>query len=210
VELTRLVVLLGVAGLVPAVAYNRHFLGRWMGPGFDGGATIAAVAAFNVVLLTLIGMYSIPFATTGRVSLVVRPAAASAVLNLIASVACSKLFGPIGPLLGTSLSALSVGGWYLPWLLRREFGTSLPSLLKAVLSPLPLGAVYAGLVCWAARSHTPPGWLALLAEIGACAAAFLAMGWFAVLGPEDRLLWRARLISPLRGWFGRRLGRGPS
>ena len=126
VELTRLVVLLGVAGLVPVVAYNGDFVARWMGPGYDGGPAIAAASALDAVLLTLVTLFSIPFVTTGRVAMVAWPAAASAVLNLGASVLFSKWFGPIGPLLGTMLSTLCVGAWYLPWRLRARVRDAAP------------------------------------------------------------------------------------
>ncbi len=198
VELTRLVSLLGVAGMIPAVAYNGHFLLKWMGPKFvDGGLAIAALAGFNGMLLTLLGLFAIPFVTTGRVSVVVPASVASSVINIVASVICSWQFGPIGPLMGTAIGGLSVGAWYLPWQLRRTFGTPIRGLVRAVASPIPWGVGYWFLASWASRSHQPVGWLGLIAEMGAWVIAFLILGTFAILGPEDRSLWKGRLIDPL-------------
>ena len=192
---------LGVAGLVPSVAYNSHFVLMWMGPrnGNDGGTAIAAVAAVNALLLTLIALFSFPFVTTGRVRVVAAPAAGAAILNLVASVGFTKLLGPIGPLLGTTLAALSVGAWYLPWQLRKTFGTPISGLARAVLVPLPWGLGYWLLVSSVARVHAPRGWLGFLAEMIAWSVAFVALGTWTILGPDDRSLWRARLIDPILG-----------
>jgi O-antigen/teichoic acid export membrane protein len=193
VELTRVVVLLAMAGLSPVVAYNHHFVARWVGAALDGGVWIAVAAAVNAVLLTLTMLYSVAFVSTGRVALLARPAAASAALNVAASVLLARAFGPIGPLLGTTVATLAVSAWYLPWQLRRVFGTSLPSLLNAVVAPVAWGVPYAVALRWGALSHRPAGWVGLGAEMALAAFVFLVFGAFVVLRPADRALWRARL-----------------
>jgi O-antigen/teichoic acid export membrane protein len=197
IELTRLVVILGIAGQVPVIAYNSDFLRRWMGPGYDGGIAIAIAAGFNSVLLTLVACYSSTLVTTGRVSLIAVPALGSAVINVIASVVFSWLFGPVGPLLGTAFGVLSVEAWYVPWQLSKVFGTSRRGLLGAVAIPLLWGVPYAGVVVSLAWSHRPLGWLGLIAEMGICSLMFLVFATFAILTPAERSLWDARLLDPL-------------
>ena len=41
-EITRLAAVLGVAGLAPVLAFNPHFVARWVGPSHDGGRLIVA------------------------------------------------------------------------------------------------------------------------------------------------------------------------
>jgi O-antigen/teichoic acid export membrane protein len=205
VELTRLVALLGVAGMAPVVAYNREFVALWVGAGRDGGPAIAVVGAVNGVLLTLTMLYSVAFVSTGRVRLVAWPAAAGAAVNLAASVVLSRAFGPVGPLLGTTVATLAVSAWYLPWQLRRVFGTPVRALARALAVPLAWGLPYAyGLRVLAGR-YPPAGWAGLAAAMGLGAAAFLAFGAAVILGPGDRALWRARLFSS----WGRRRVSGP-
>jgi len=197
-ELTRLIVLLGVSGLAPVVAHNHRFVALWVGPGRDGGLALAVVASVNAVLLTLTMLYSVAFVSTGRVRLVTGPAAAGAVVNLLASVVLSRALGPVGPLLGTTVATLAVSAWYLPWQLSRVFGTPVSGLLKAVVVPLAWGLPYSYGLRLLALAYPPRGWVGLVAMMGLAAVAFLAFGVFVVLGPDDRALWRARLF-PARG-----------
>ena len=192
IELTRLIVMLGVAGMAPVVAYNHQFVTLWVGPGQDGGLAIAVAGAANGVLLTLVLLYSVAFVSTGRVRLLAGPAALSAGVNLVASVVLSRLFGPVGPLLGTALATLGVFGWYLPWQLSRTFGTPVRGLLWAVAVPLAWGLPYAWVLRVLAAGRLL-GWFGLAIEVGLAALAFLTFGVWVILGADDRALWRARL-----------------
>ncbi|MDR3638166.1 MAG: polysaccharide biosynthesis C-terminal domain-containing protein [Isosphaeraceae bacterium] len=198
IELTRLIVLLGVAGMAPVVAYNHHFVALWVGPARDGGLAIAVTAAVNGVLLTLAMLFSVAFVSTGRVRLVAAPAAVGAVVNLLASVALSRALGPVGPLLGTTVATLAVSGWYLPWQLARVFGTPISGLVKALAVPLAWGLPYAYLLRLFAVAHPPRGWAGLIVAMGLGALVFLTFSICAILGPADRALWRARLFSSRR------------
>lgn len=211
VELTRLVAILGVAGLAPIVAYNRAFFDLWM-PGHGGeyaGPLVLLVASSNAFLLGITNLWNFCFGGTGKVRIALPAIAAATVLNVSLSVAATAMlqagFGPraalVGPLLGTTAGLLAVQVWALPLLLRTTFGVEPRELVKAVGGPLLVGVPYAAALHWLAWSHPPTSWPALFAAMGLVVAGFLAIAWMLLLTPEDRHLWRhrVRLLIPRRG-----------
>ena len=195
VELSGLVAILSVAGLGPIVAYNRQFVGLWMGSDFAyGGDLVVIAAAVNAFMLAQLTLWSWCFGATGQVQRVVRVSVASSSVNLAASLILTRRFGLIGPLLGTTFASVAVGSWALPWLLRGTFGVSVVSLVRATLPPLGWGLLYSAGLWWAARRYPPSGWVSLVIEMGLAVGGFLFVGGAIVLaGPEGRSLWRLRL-----------------
>lgn len=205
VELTTLVAVLGIAGLGPIAAYGWRFFDFWMGDtdvAFGGNPAIL-IASANAFLLGLFSLWGWCFAGTGKVHRFVAPSIAATGVNLVASLLLTWQLGLVGPVLGTLVANLAISLWWLPLLVRQEFGVPLRSLFWAVVRPLAWGLPF-GVVLWlAARSHRPWGWPGLAAEMGGAALGFLAFGYAVILSPTDRALWRARLEGMLRS-----LGRG--
>lgn len=193
VELTGLVAVLGVAVLGPVVAYNRHFVALWLGPESYGGDWLIAIAALNALVIALTSLWYWCFSGTGQVRRMVPLAVASGVLNLAASLYFTHRFGLVGPLLGTTLAFSTLNLPFLPWHLRRTFGTSPSLLAKAVFIPLAWGVPYLSGLWIITSSHRPWGWLGLMAEMGVAAAGFLALALVAIFGPEERAVWIDRL-----------------
>jgi O-antigen/teichoic acid export membrane protein len=200
VELTRLVAVLGVAGLGPIVAYNRHFVDLWMGAppgraGYGGDAVIAAAAA-NAWLLAVVSLWGWCFTGTGQIRRLVAPTVVGAAVNLAASIALTRRLGLLGPLLGTTVALLAVHLWWVPLRLRRAFGTPLRPLAWALAAPLAAGLPYGLGLWWLAHAHRPAGWPGLAAEMAAAALGFLALSALPVLlDPAGRALWRVRLAG---------------
>jgi O-antigen/teichoic acid export membrane protein len=197
-EVTALIAVLGAAALGPIVAYNHHFYKLWMSHE-TYLAGVAPVAAANALLLGLFSFWCWCVVGTGRVRQAVAPTAASAAVNLCASIALTWYLGAIGPLLGTLVAHLTVSLWALPALLRKLFGVEPLALLIAAGRPLAWGVPYAAGLWWLAHAHTPAGWPGLIAEMGVAALGFLGLAWLVVLSPEERIVWRERLGS-LLGW----------
>ncbi|MBX6314844.1 MAG: lipopolysaccharide biosynthesis protein, partial [Isosphaeraceae bacterium] len=198
VELTHLVAVLGVAALAPIVAYNRHFVLRWVGREMAGGDMIILVAALNALFQGVLSLWGWCFSGTTLIRRILAPTIAWSLINLAASVTLTWRLGPIGPLLGTTTSFVAAGLWGYAWELRRTFGVPLRSLAAAVLGPLAWGTPYAAGLWWLARTHRPWGYLGLAFEMGLAALGFLALAWAVVLGPDERALWRFRLAALVR------------
>jgi O-antigen/teichoic acid export membrane protein len=200
VELTRMVAVLGVAGLGPIVAYNHPFFDLWMGPrmghGGYGGDPVIALAAVNAWLLAVVSLWGWCFTGTGQIRRLVLPTVLGALVNLAASVALTWRLGLVGPLLGTTVAFLAVNLWWTPVLMRRTFGTPPGPLARALAGPLAGGLPYGAGLWWLARLHPPAGWPGLIAAMGLAPLGFLAVAALLVLlDPADRALWRVRLAG---------------
>jgi O-antigen/teichoic acid export membrane protein len=197
-ELTGLVSLLGIAGLGPVVAYSRHFVNMFFKPGDYLGDRLVLMSALNAFLLGLISLWFWCFSGTGRVRKMLPMTLLSTAINVGASIGCTFTFGAIGPLLGTTLGYFSTSLWYIPLMLRREFGTPTGPLFLSAARPLALGLPYAVALYCFASSHDPWGLLGLALEMGVSALVFLAISFRLVLSPTDRAAWSTRFRSAIR------------
>jgi O-antigen/teichoic acid export membrane protein len=203
VELTRLVAILGVAGLAPIAAYNHAFFDLWVP--FQradyAGPVVLMVATTNSFLLGVTNLWSFCFGGTGKVRIVLPPIVAATALNVTISVGATFLLqralGPraalVGPLLGTTTGLVAVLLWALPLLLRRTFGIAPADLVGAVGRPLLVGLPYAAVLFLLARAFPPTHWLTLFTALGLSAIGFLVLAWVTLLTPDDRRLWLQRL-----------------
>ncbi len=200
IELTRVVSLLGVAGLAPIIAFNQQFVALWVGAGQDAGDLVTVVAAANAYLMALVSLWDWCFTGVGRAARVVWPQAAGALFNLGLSILLTWKLGLIvGPLLGTLASFLATRLWYLMVMLHRDFGTPLRSLAWAAFGPLAPGVPYIVFLWWIARLEPPRHMAVLAAEMALAALVGLLLGSALLLSPQDRALWRSRLLGALPG-----------
>jgi O-antigen/teichoic acid export membrane protein len=194
IEMTRMVAVLGVIGLVPIVAYNQAFFRLWLkGTVAYGGDLVAVLAAVNAVLLAEQSLWAWCFTATGKIREVVVQASVAAVLNLAVSVALTNRLGLVGPLLGTTVAFVAVGLWALPWRLNRVFGTPLVPLAKALGVPFVVGAAAAWVLHWLVSGRQPAGWGGLAVEMSLAALVMLVLSVALLMTAEDRSLWRVRL-----------------
>jgi len=194
IELSRLVGFLSVTALAPIVVYNRHFVRLLMGPSFQyGGDTVIILAALNAFLLAQFALWGWCFSGTGQIRKVVATSVVSALVNVIASIVMTHWLGLVGPLLGTTISCLTVNLWSLPILLQRVFGIPIRALAAAVGIPFISGLLFALALGWLIRDHGPQGWMGLIAEMSLAATLFLgSVGIAVVANTEERNLWRLR------------------
>ena len=197
IELTELVAVLALAALVPIVAYNEHFVARWVGINRYGGDAVIAVASANAFLIGIVTLWDWCFGGTGKVAALVPVTVVATVINVGLSLALTPALGVVGPLLGTLVAMTLTTVWYVPVLLRRHFGTSLRRLATAVAVPLGWAVPYAGLSLWFAASHDPAGWLMLLSEMAAWPLIFLSLFWFVGIRKGRRSEYAERVRSIL-------------
>lgn len=195
VEMTRMVSVLAVVGLVPVVAYNRAFIRLWL-PGADyGGDAVTILAAVNAWLLSTQVLWGWCFTATGKIRYVVPQAVAGAVLNVETSVLMTERVGLPGPLIGSTVAIVVVQLWAMPWLLYRVFGTPPGAMAKALGVPFTVGVVAAFGLRRLTEFHEPNGWAALAAEMSLSALVMLVLSATLLLTREDRALWRLRLST---------------
>ena len=198
IELTSLVAVFGVAGLVPIAIYNRYFVAQWVGPEHYGGNWVSIIAAVVIFIRAVVSLWGWCFGGTARTPLLVRASVVETLINVSLSVVLTWRLGLVGPLLGTLVGLVTVSLWYLPKLLHEIFGTPVHKLSRAVLSPVVVGLPYAGAVWWVANSYKPTGWFDLGAHMAAAVFVYLAFWWSVMLGRERRTRVTERAMLILR------------
>jgi O-antigen/teichoic acid export membrane protein len=191
-ELTGVVTLLGVAALAPIVAWSRYFVAFWVGPEKYLGDGLVAISALNAILLGIFSLWFWCFSGTGRARQMLPMTIVSAVVNLAFSILLTYLLGPIGPSLGTTVGFFAVSIWYLPFALRRDFGTPALPLYRAATRPLIFGLPFGLVLFKIARTWPPRGWFDLAFAMGISALLYLGFAYRFILSPTDRGAWTHR------------------
>ncbi len=191
-SLGRLIVVLGLAAMVPIAAYDRPFVEKWVGAKEFGGETLTMLACLNSILFALMNLWEMTFNATGHVQARVPVAIVSGIVNLAASILCTLAFGLIGPVLGTTIAFVGINLWWYPRLLQKIYSIPQSSLFGSLSKPLVTGLPYGGAVWWWAHSHTPWGWIGLSTEMAVTGLVYLGIAWLLVFNAEDREFMRYR------------------
>jgi O-antigen/teichoic acid export membrane protein len=141
-EVTKIVAVAGVAVLVPVCVLNQPFIALWVGEGYQMPSNaLTYLASSNAFLYGLFSFWSYIFTVLGKPSEITSMIWKQAMVNLVASIIGTKLFGGIGPILGTLISFLLVPMFYYPRLLEKHFGLSGRGVWKTILTPLVIAVI---------------------------------------------------------------------
>src|SRR5208283_3763969 len=158
---TRTVAVLGFAGLVPIVAYNRAFISLWVGSQRNGGDLLTILAAVNALMLGVFSLWGWCISGTGGAPILTRAVVGQATINVACSIGFTLAFGMIGPVLGTTVSFLAVSAWFMPRAMADRFGTAPAQLLSAVGIPALLAMPFAALTWWFSRAYGATNWIGI-------------------------------------------------
>lgn len=197
VDLTRVLMVMGLSIVIPILAYNAHFITLWVGAERFGGWIVTVVVACNVMLRSVIHLWKWCFLGTGLTEALVKLSIADLSVNLGVSLIATHHFGIVGPLIGTLASCLGLYSWWMPRLLKQSFGTQPMQLYAAIVRPLLVGIPYCAIVVWISLHHVPMGWMGLAIEMLIAAVLHLVVSWYLVFSADDRALWQQRLIGLL-------------
>ena len=201
VQLTRLTGAFGFALIAPMAAATRPFVTLWVGESRYGGDPLVGATAAYVWVHALAALWGWPLLTTGRVRTLLPMYCIGVPLTVALSVGGSLVWGIAGPALGSAVGVALVWIPWLPFLLRREFGTPLRPLVAAALGPAIVGVPFAAGL-FALVSAFPPGdfdiptwakWLVLGSGMAAGTMVYSTFAWLLILPREDRDEIRRRL-----------------
>jgi O-antigen/teichoic acid export membrane protein len=195
IQLTQLVFVTGLAGMLPFLAFNRSFVIRWVGVGQYAGVHLMFLAVANGLLLSLVTFWSWPFIATQNIRMIVPPSLYGGLVNLTASILCTKLFGVTGPLWGTLISFMVVYVWWMPLLLRRAFAVPIRALLACLMKPTLLGAVYGLPLVWVGLRFPPHNWFMIASDMAIGGCGYLALAAIIVLDAEQRQTLNSRILK---------------
>ena len=198
-ELTRLVAIASMTLLIPIAAFNRTFIGLWVGPELHGGTAVTVAAALVAFGQAVVSLWGWLFHAAGQLRRVVPISVGTVAVNLVGSVIFVRTYGIVGPLLGTLLSFALVSSWAFPLLMRRSFGLSIPRVAGALAWPVVLGLPVMGVSGWVSTQPLFQTWQGWLVGTSTTGATYLVMAWMLLLGVQDRLAWRNRVRAGLAG-----------
>jgi O-antigen/teichoic acid export membrane protein len=193
IELTGLVVVLGIAVMVPLAAFNRSFVTLWVGRDCFAGDWVTVLAAVNGIVLAVSSLWGLVLSGTGHVRRLAPGTAASAAVNIMVSILGTLLVGAPGPLIGTLSGMVFVNSWYFPMLLKRLLDVPLRPLVQTLVIPIAMGVPYGVTIWWVAHTYPPHGWLDLAVKMSSSALLYLAVAWLAIFSSDERAVWRLRL-----------------
>jgi O-antigen/teichoic acid export membrane protein len=194
IELTRILVLLGIGILAPIAAYNRSFVACWVGMGAYGGDALTALTAVNALLVATTSVWSRCFEGLEKYDRLVPVSVVGAVLNLVASVVFTRLLGLVGPALGTTAMFLVTLPWWVV-LMRDAIGIPLGKLGAALYRPLAVGSGHAVVLWIVARAYPPHGWTALFLSVSASMLLYAVLCAAFILDKAERRAWSARALG---------------
>lgn len=177
-----LLITLPVAALTIALA--APFIDAWLGAEFSEAVGLTQVAVVFVMVAAPLQAGSNLLQGAGRARDVLRAAAVSVVVNLVASIVLANTIGLVGVFVGTILGGVTL----IPLLLRplaQLMGHQGISIAQAVLAAGP-PAIAAGGAGAAIAHLNAPDWLRALGggATGIVAAAAVAFAWS--IGAEER------------------------
>jgi O-antigen/teichoic acid export membrane protein len=198
IELTRLLVIVQVATLLPAALFTRPFVALWIKPGLFAGDFVVGLAAFNYLVLALLSLWGWLFTGTGLIRRLLPSFIVSTAVNVVVSIGATFLMGLPGPLIGTAAGQVAVSLWWVALLLRKHFGLPLRPLAGAVLGPCLLALPYGAGLLWLRENLDLESWWRLAVAGAVATPGFLLLSWFVLLGPAQRRDWLGRL-QPILG-----------
>jgi len=184
---TRYALVPAVMITCPIMVYSRDLLVLWIGPSVADGGPVLAILCLAMALMTPQVVASSFLTYTGRYLHTSKPVIAGAILNVIASVICVKLFGLVGVAIGTFAAVFVADVLWVVSITLREMELNLSKFLgEGILPLLPSTVVYA-LVTLAIRHVLPPTSLAMIAGEGILSAAVFGAAFFVTgLRPQDK------------------------
>jgi O-antigen/teichoic acid export membrane protein len=140
------------------LAGNAGFVSAWVGPSFFGGATLNAILAIDVIVLTSVHGVVVPVGALGRRMTVGLLTAANGVIHIVLAVLLGKIWGLAGVAMATALSALVTTLPAGVTLLTHLTSLTASQLARGILLPWTIR----GLPCFALAAVA--GWLVVRSE----------------------------------------------
>ena len=207
VELSRLVIGLGLTLTGTVAAYNHAFIRNWVGSAYYGGDLLSAATAVGLV----VGVFQALFASTldiqGDARLRTHVSLIGAFLNLGLSITLARLMGMAGVAIGTLVAYVATEAWFGPFLVCRRYGVSMRKLLSGCLRGIAISLPWVIGVWLFAHRHMAPdsaghnriiSWARFIVNCGGAGLLALGYCWCLILTSAERADWSQRFGRALR------------
>ncbi len=188
-EVTRVLAVAAVALLVPVCLLNRSFISLWVGDEYQLETnSLTLLASGNAYLFSLFSFWSLVFTVLGKPAALTPLMWRQALVNVAASIAGTKLFGPVGPVAGTLVSFSLVSFWSYPRLLSTHLGVEARAVLQSILGPLAVALLTLGIAVLAPYELAPKTWISFFFTGGVFFILYGGMLFFLMFKQEERAI----------------------
>lgn len=198
-----------VAGFL--IGAGPQILKLWIGRDFPYVTVVMAALLISFAINNLTGVGTMIVRATAQPYYETYYAVSCAVVNVLATLVLTPIFGLMGVVIGTVIGTVS-GSLFFLWLFHKVRGLGWRSALISWLWRLTLGTVAASTTLWFACCSIPPTWFASRSD-GAVAMIFMGIIYLAVAAVwlwlvgfwtrEDLDLIDELAPSPLAGRLGK-------
>jgi O-antigen/teichoic acid export membrane protein len=200
--MTKVLAIFAVAGLVPICVLNQAFIELWVGDKYlMGSNALVYFASANAFFLGIFNFWGFIFSILGKPGVITKLFWKQAIINVIASIICTKYFGGIGPIVGTLISYLLIPLWIYPRLLKKHFGLHELKLFSSFLFPALIGIISIVFYHLSPWKFTHISWLHFVLS-GIAIFLVNALILFIILfNKEEKLLFINRLLALKKNWI---------
>ncbi|MBC7430414.1 MAG: lipopolysaccharide biosynthesis protein [Bacteriovorax sp.] len=175
IELTKITSVFGSAFLLCIYIFNHAFISLWTGEGEYAGRLFTLIACLNAFFLPILALWGWCFNFSQLVDKISKAMWVQAGTNIILSVLLTKYFGAIGPITGTLITYIFVTTFWLSFLLRRHFNTSLLRLHLSWILPLAFAGFAGKLLEMNGGLIEVHGWFQFAFKGGVVGVIFLSL-----------------------------------
>lgn len=198
-EMTKVLAVFAVAGLVPICILNHAFIELWVGESYlMEDNSLVYLASTNAFFFGLYSFWGLIFTVLGKAEAITKLYWAQAIVNVVASIVGVKLFGGIGPIFGTLVSNLLIPLWYYPILLKRHFRLNEMKLVTAFIWPLMVGIGMQSIYHFGPWKFTHLSWASFIASAILIFSFHSLFLFFVTFNKEEKELFINRLIKLIK------------
>ena len=128
---TRLSSYVALFFLIPILYLNSPFISLWVGKEFQAGTTFNIIIVLNCFIQSLMSLWGWLISSTNNTQLARKNLILSTISNLTLSIVFTKVFGLIGPILGTLVTSISITLIINIFILRKLFNITVKELLRS-------------------------------------------------------------------------------
>ncbi|MBC7713346.1 MAG: lipopolysaccharide biosynthesis protein [Rhizobacter sp.] len=201
IELTKITSVFGSSFLLCIYIFNHAFIKLWTGEAEYAGSLFTLIACLNAYFLPILALWGWCFNFSQLIDKISRAMWVQAGANIILSVTLTKFFGAIGPITGTLLTYVFVTTFWLSYLMKKHFKTSLTRLHLSWILPLGVAALAGKFLDMNSSLVEVSNWFQFFLRGGIVGFIFLTASILIFFSKEEKreMMERLQKLLPKRG-----------
>jgi len=192
-QLIQLILVMGIATVVPVCLFNQNFVTLWVGSDRYGGDSLSIVMAINAIALSFTVFSTWCLTGTGMLKSVIRLTIVTSTLDVACTLAFTALLGRIGPVLGSCIVLCLIS---IPWhfrLLSEHFGLPFRQVIDSNARLAIFACFYTAILAWMSSVLSIDTWLKLALVLGLPTIFFLASSMLFILDEDQKSILKRKL-----------------